>query len=103
MNDEGEEVELRLCPFCKSGDIELLTGKAVGKGKKYYQPYCHGCGCTLTTEDSEEKAAAIWNCRPVEDEAFSLLRELASETYDEQSLIRRANKLLACAGKGVGK
>jgi len=67
---------LRECPFCKSGDVELVTSLTERAGKwRWWDAYisCHSCRSRTGTFEGEAKveavalAVAAWNRRAGEE------------------------------------
>lgn len=64
--------ELKPCPFCKSGDVELFTSSTERAGKwTWWDAHisCHSCRARTGTFEGETKAEAValavaaWNRR----------------------------------------
>ncbi len=54
---EVKEPELKSCPFCGYGEVELTSSRQVN----YID--CHACGATTATHNSRESSIKAWNRR----------------------------------------
>jgi Lar family restriction alleviation protein len=55
--------QMRECPFCGKHNV----GTDYGPMRQWVQLFCHDCGASAASCDSEVLAIAAWNQRPISD------------------------------------
>jgi len=90
------EVKLKMCPFCKSADIDpegWMSSDQEG-GNIRQGPACNNCGASADTVD-------LWNTRPTEDALYTVAERMAAaKTIPELNIAKREFCDLAAQMKG---